>query len=60
MPGLITSAAGIVGLLSEPDPELQVYALRAADQSIGLLWTEFAAAVGQMYVPFACCLRAAY
>ena len=50
MPGLISSAAGLVGFLSEPDPELQTYVLRAADESIGLLWTEFAGAVGQMYV----------
>lgn len=50
MPGIISSAAGLVGFLSEPDPELQVYALQAADQNIALLWTEFAGAVGQMYV----------
>lgn len=49
MPGIISSAAGLVGFLSEPDPELQVYALQAADENIGLLWTEFAGAVGQMY-----------
>ena len=44
------SAAGLVGFLSEPDPELQVFALRAANDNIDSMWTEFAAAVPQMYV----------
>jgi 26S proteasome regulatory subunit N2 len=44
----IVSAAGLVGFLSEPDPSLQIFALRAANQNISLLWTELAGAVGQM------------
>lgn len=46
----IVSAAGLVGFLSEPDTELQVFALKTADKEISLLWTELAGAVGQMYV----------
>lgn len=48
MVGIVSSAAGLVGFLSEPDTELQVFALRAANEAIGLFWTEFAGAVGQM------------
>lgn len=46
----LASAAGLVGFLSEPDPELQVFALRTANEKIGLVWTELASAVNQMYV----------
>ena len=48
MVGLVSSAAGLVGFLYEQDPELQVFALRAADDDISLIWTELAAAVDQM------------
>lgn len=44
----VASAAGLVGLLSEHDTELQVYALQTANENIGLLWTEFAGVVNQM------------
>ena len=43
------SAAGLVGFLSEPDTDLQIFALQAANDSISLLWTELAGAIGQMY-----------
>ncbi|KAJ6084165.1 26S proteasome regulatory complex non-ATPase subcomplex Rpn2/Psmd1 subunit [Penicillium sp. IBT 16267x] len=36
----VISAAGLVGFLSEPDPELKVYALKSLDSQIDLLWTE--------------------
>lgn len=49
MPGIV-SAAGLVGFLSEPDTELQVFALQTANDSMSLMWTEFAGAVGQMLV----------
>ena len=48
MVGLI-SAAGLVGFLSEPDPELKVFALKQLDSQVDLLWTEIANSVGQMY-----------
>lgn len=44
----LTTAAGLVGFLSEPDVELKVYALKRLDEEIDLLWTEVAGSVGQM------------
>lgn len=44
----LTSAAGVVGFLSEPDPELQIFALRKLNEQINLLWTEVAGSVGQI------------
>ncbi|KZF26197.1 26S proteasome regulatory subunit Rpn2 [Xylona heveae TC161] len=44
----LTSAAGLVGFLSEPDPELRVFALKKLDEEIDLLWTEIAGSVGQI------------
>jgi|SRR4051794_8467308 hypothetical protein len=47
MVGLV-SAAGLVGFLSEPDPELKVFALKSLDSQIDLLWTEVVNAVPDM------------
>ena len=47
MVGLV-SAAGLVGFLSEPDPELQVFALKTLDSQIDHLWTEVVNAVPEM------------
>lgn len=47
MVGLI-SAAGLIGLLSEPDPELQVFALAQLDAQVNLLWTEIAGSISLM------------
>lgn len=44
----LTSAAGVVGFLSEPDPELQVFALRKLNEQIDSLWTEVAGSVGEI------------
>jgi 26S proteasome regulatory subunit N2 len=44
----LTSAAGLVGLLSEPDPDLRVFALKKLDEEIDLLWAEVADSVGTM------------
>ncbi|KAL9611488.1 MAG: hypothetical protein Q9167_003886 [Letrouitia subvulpina] len=44
MPGL-TSAAGIVGFLKEPEPDLQVFALRILNDEIDSLWTEVAGSI---------------
>ena len=38
----IISAAGLIGFLSEPEPELQVFALRQLDRQVELFWTEIA------------------
>ncbi|KIW72108.1 hypothetical protein PV04_00328 [Phialophora macrospora] len=47
MVGLV-SAAGLVGFLSEPDPELRSFALKQLDSQVDLLWTEIANSVGQI------------
>ncbi|KAI9807917.1 MAG: hypothetical protein M1825_005223 [Sarcosagium campestre] len=44
----LTSAVGLVGFLSEPDPELRVYALKWLNDDIDLFWTEIADSVGQI------------
>lgn len=44
----VASAGGLVGFLSEPDTDLQIFALKAADESVSLIWTELAAVIGQM------------
>lgn len=55
MPAL-TSAAGLVGFLSEPDPTLQAFALERLNDEIDSVWTEVSGSIGQMYVlhPFRC------
>ncbi|MBE7182717.1 MAG: hypothetical protein INR71_16170 [Terriglobus roseus] len=47
MVGFIAAPA-LVGFLSEPDTELQVFALQAANEGMSLMWTEFAAHVSQV------------
>ncbi|KAJ6140574.1 hypothetical protein N7470_010370 [Penicillium chermesinum] len=44
----VASAAGLVGFLSEPDPELKVFALKSLDSQIDLLWTEVVNAVPEI------------
>ncbi|KAE8152610.1 armadillo-type protein [Aspergillus avenaceus] len=44
----LASAAGLVGFLSEPDPELRIFALKTLDAQIDLLWTEVVDAVPQI------------
>ncbi len=44
----LTSAAGVVGFLFEPDHELQIFALRKLNEEINSLWTEVAGSVGQI------------
>jgi len=46
----LASAAGLVGFLSEPDPELRVFALKTLDSQIDLLWTEVVDSIPQMFV----------
>ena len=48
----LASAAGLLGFLSEPEPELRGFALKQLDSQVDLLWTEIAGAIGDMYVPF--------
>lgn len=44
----LTSAAGVVGFLSEPDPALRSFALQRLNDEIDLLWPEVAGSVSQM------------
>ncbi|KAL2797885.1 armadillo-type protein [Aspergillus keveii] len=44
----LASAAGLVGFLSEPDPELRVFALKTLDSQIDLLWTEVVDSIPQI------------
>ena len=44
----LTSAAGVVGFLSEPDTDLQIFALEKLNQEINSLWTEVAGSVGEI------------
>lgn len=46
----LTSAAGLVGFLSEPDNALRSFALNALNDYIDLLWPEVSGHIGQMYV----------
>lgn len=44
----LTSAAGLVGFLSEPDAALQVFALERLNDEIDSVWTEVSGSIGQM------------
>jgi 26S proteasome regulatory subunit N2 len=44
----LTSAAGVVGFLSESDPALRSFALHRLNEEIDLLWPEVAGSVSQM------------
>lgn len=44
----LTSASGLVGFLSEPDPELKVFALKALDAEVDVLWTDIVDAIPLM------------
>ena len=44
----LTSATGLVGFLSEPDSELQIFALRKLNEEIDSLWTEVVGSVGEV------------
>ena len=46
----LTSAAGLVGFLSEPDPALQAFALERLNEEIDSVWTEVSGSIGQMCV----------
>lgn len=50
MPGLIT-ATGVLGFLSDEEPELKVFALQTLNDDIDTVWTEVAGALSQMCAP---------
>lgn len=47
MPGL-TSASGVLGFLSEEEPELKIFALQTLNDDIDTLWTEVAGSLSMM------------
>lgn len=47
---VLTSAAGLVGFLAEPDPALQAFALERLNDEVDSVWTEITGSIGQMYV----------
>ncbi|KAK0903214.1 proteasome regulatory particle base subunit [Friedmanniomyces endolithicus] len=44
--GGLTSAAGVVGYLSEPDPAIQAFALERLNEHIESVWTEVSGSIG--------------
>ncbi|EGP87662.1 unnamed protein product [Zymoseptoria tritici ST99CH_1A5] len=44
----LTSAAGLVGFLSEPDAALQAFALERLNSDIDSVWTEVSGSIGQI------------
>lgn len=44
----LTSAAGLVAFLAEPDPALQAFALERLNDDIDSIWTEVSGSIGQM------------
>ncbi|EPQ62286.1 Bgt-5256 [Blumeria graminis f. sp. tritici] len=47
MPGL-TSASGVLGFLSDEQPELKIFALQTLNDDIDAVWTEVAGYIGQI------------
>ena len=52
----MSSVAGLVGFLSEPDDALRSFALNHINDNIDLVWPEVSGSIGQMYV---CCMNVA-
>ena len=46
----LTSAAGLLAWLSEPEVEIRSWALQKLNECVDLLWPEISGAIGQMYV----------
>jgi 26S proteasome regulatory subunit N2 len=44
----LTSARGLVGLLSEPDADLKVFALERLNTQVDIFWPEIADSIGLM------------
>lgn len=49
MPGLVT-ATGVLGFLSDEEPELKIFALQTLNDDIDTVWTEVAGVLSQMCV----------
>lgn len=49
MPGL-TSAAGLISLLDEPEEQLKCYALEKLNENVDQFWTEISEHLAKVYV----------
>lgn len=50
----ITSAAGIIALLDEPEQEIKNFALQKLDHIVNEFWAEISEAVDKMWVKLLC------
>lgn len=48
----LNSAAGLIGLLDEPDNQLKVFALKQLNQLVDQFWSELADHIAKMYAYF--------
>jgi hypothetical protein len=51
MPGLVTSAVGVLAFLADEEPELKVFALKTLNDDVDTWWTEVAGSLSRMLVP---------
>jgi 26S proteasome regulatory subunit N2 len=51
----LTSAAGLIGFLAEPDPALRSFALHRLNEDVDLLWPELSKSIPQMCVSARVC-----
>lgn len=51
MVGLV-SAAGLIGLLDEPNDEIKCYALKQLDSLVNQLWAEVADHISKLWVDY--------
>ncbi|XP_076436013.1 26S proteasome non-ATPase regulatory subunit 1-like [Babylonia areolata] len=48
----ITSAAGVLSLLDEPEPQLKMFALQKLDRIVGVFWAEISESIDKIEVLF--------
>ncbi|KAK7090850.1 26S proteasome non-ATPase regulatory subunit 1-like [Littorina saxatilis] len=48
----ITSAAGVLSLLDEPEPQLKMFALQKLDKIVGVFWAEISESIDKIEVLF--------
>jgi 26S proteasome regulatory subunit N2 len=48
MPGLVSSAVGVLAFLADEEPELKVFALKTLNEDVDTWWTEVAGSLSQM------------
>jgi 26S proteasome regulatory subunit N2 len=48
MPGLVSSAVGVLAFLADEEVELKVFALKTLNEDVDTWWTEVAGSLPQM------------